>query len=152
MLAVQNEREWRSLCTGVLGQPALAQDERYASSALRNARREELQALLEQAFAPWSAAELAARLDAAGIANARLNSMAEVWQHPQLAARRRWTSIDSPVGPLPALWPPGAVPGEAGPDGALGAVPALGEHSDRLLAELGLTPAAIAELRAAGAV
>lgn len=97
---------------------------------------------------PELAADLVERLDAAGIANARVNSMAEVWAHPQFAARGRWTTIGSPVGPLPALWPPGAEPGE---EGSLGAIPALGEHTEGILAELGVGAAERAALRAASA-
>jgi itaconate CoA-transferase len=149
MLAVQNEREWQAFCSAVLRRPELARDERYADAARRNAARDALQALIDEAFAPLTAAEVVARLDAAGIANARVNTMAEVWQHPQLAARARWTTIGSPVGPLPALWPPGQA---ARGDETLGAIPALGEHSDAILGALGVAADEIAALRAAGAV
>ena len=149
MLAVQNEREWQAFCREVLRRPALADDPRYAGNARRDAARGEVQAFVREAFAPLTAAEVVARLDAAGIANARVNTMAEVWAHPQLAARGRWTTIGSPTGPLPALWPPGAAPDE---DGALGAIPALGEHTEAILAELGVDASTRAALRAAGAV
>jgi itaconate CoA-transferase len=133
----------------VLRRPELAADERYAGNHRRDAARAEVQALVaREAFAPLTAAEVVARLDAAGIANARVDSMAEVWAHPQLAARGRWTTIGSPVGPLPALWPPGAEPGE---EGSLGAIPALGEHTEAILGELGVGAAERAALRAAGA-
>jgi crotonobetainyl-CoA:carnitine CoA-transferase CaiB-like acyl-CoA transferase len=145
MLAVQNEREWQAFCTEVLRQPALARDERYASAARRDAARAAVHALIHEAFATLTAAEVVARLDKAGIANARVNTLAEVWQHPQLAARGRWTSIGSPVGPLPALWPPGSMPTEGD---ALGAVPALGEHTETILHELGVSPDEVARLRA----
>lgn len=148
LLAVQNEREWQAFCRDVLRRPGLAGDPRYAGGERRNAARAEVHALIDEAFAALTAAEIVARLDAAGIANARVNTMAEVWQHPQLAARGRWTTVGSPVGPLPALWPPGQGPG----DERLGAVPALGEHSDAILRELGVGDDELAALRAAHAV
>jgi itaconate CoA-transferase len=149
MLAVQNEREWQAFCCDVLRRPELASDERYADGARRNAARAEVHALIDQTFAPLTAAEVVTRLDAAGIANARVNTMAEVWQHPQLAARGRWTTIGSPVGPLPALWPPGQTPCATD---ALGALPTLGEHTDAILRELGVGDQELATLRAAHAV
>jgi crotonobetainyl-CoA:carnitine CoA-transferase CaiB-like acyl-CoA transferase len=148
MLAVQNEREWQAFCREVLRRPELAADARYAGNARRDAARAEVEAAVREAFAPLTAAEVVARLDDAGIANARVNTMAEVWAHPQLAARGRWTSIGSPVGPLPALWPPGADPAD---EGLLGAIPALGEHTEAILGELGVDAAERAALRAAGA-
>jgi itaconate CoA-transferase len=149
MLAVQNEREWRAFCLEVLRRPDLADAERFAGVDRRRAARNELQRVIDDAFASLGADELVARLDAAGIANARMNSMAEVWSHRQLAARGRWTTVGSPVGELPALWPPGATPNEGA---ALGAVPGLGEHTDAVLGTLGLTAGEIARLRADGAI
>ncbi len=96
-----------------------------------------------------TAAQVVARLDGAQIANARVNTMAEVWKHPQLQARGRWTQIATPAGPVPALLPPGA--SDAG-DARMDPVPALGANTDALLAELGLDPAAIACLHEQGAV
>ncbi|MFY9510102.1 MAG: CaiB/BaiF CoA-transferase family protein [Rubrivivax sp.] len=134
MLGLQNEREWLVFCEQVLQQPALAAEARFASNARRNAAREALRALIVQAFAVLSAAEVVARLDAAGIANAQVNTMADVWAHAQLQARGRWTEVDSPAGPLPALRPPGR------DDARMGAVPALGQHTAAILAELGFEP------------
>jgi itaconate CoA-transferase len=149
MLGLQNEREWTAFCEQVLQQPALATDPRFAGNARRSAERVALRALIVDAFAALTAAEVAARLDAAQIANAQVNAMHELWQHPQLAARGRWREVGSPAGPLPVMLPPGSW--DDG-DPRLDPVPALGEHTDAILVELGLDGAAIAALRADGAV
>ncbi len=149
MLGLQNEREWQLFCEHVLGQPELATDARFATNAARNAAREALREIVVAAFAGLTAAQVVARLDAAQIANARVNGMAELWAHPQLQARGRWVDVDTPAGPVPALLPPGI--GDAGQAG-MGAVPGVGQHTDALLAEVGLGPAEVDRLRAAGAV
>jgi itaconate CoA-transferase len=149
MLGLQNEREWAQFCDKVLHQPALARDERFAGNALRLANRDALRAIIDQVFAGLSAEQLTARLDDAQVANARVNDLAGLWKHPQLAARSRWREVGSPAGPLPALLPPGSW--DDG-DPALGPVPALGQHTDAILAELGVDAAAIAALRAAQAI
>jgi len=149
MLAIQNEREWTRFCDKVLQRPELAADPRYASTARRNTARAELASLITEAFSTLNAAQLVERLDAAQIANARVNNMHEVWQHPQLRARHRWTEVDSPAGRLPALLPPGMPAGTAS---RMDAVPALGQHTDTILGELGYNHAAIARLRSEAAV
>ncbi len=149
MLGLQNEREWQLFCERVLCRPELATDPRYGSNSKRNAAREEVHALIGAAFATLSAAQVVARLDAAGIANARMNDMREVWAHPQLAARGRWTEVASPAGPIPALLPPGL---PEGCEPRMEAVPALGQHSEAILRELGYTAEAIAGLRASGCI
>ena len=150
MLGLQNEREWRAFCDQVLGQPALADDPRFDSNSARNARRDELRALILQAFAALTAEQLMRRLDDAQIANAQVNTMQQFWQHPQLAARQRWRQVGSPVGPIPALLPPG--PWDDGEGPRMDPVPALGEHTDALLAELGYGADDRAVLRAAQAI
>ncbi len=117
MLGLQNEREWVTFCTQVLGQPALATDERFASNSKRTVARDALRAIIVAAFASLTAAEVVERLDAAGIANARMNDMREVWAHPQLAARHRWVEVGTPAGPVPALVPPGVAPDAHAADG-----------------------------------
>ena len=149
MLGLQNEREWQVFCARVLQQPALASDERFASNARRVAAREALRAIIVEAFASLTAEQVVSRLDAAQIANARVNAMADVWTHPQLVARERWRQVATPAGPVPALLPPGAEPDD---DTPMGAVPALGQHTEAVLAELGLPADEIARLRADGAV
>jgi crotonobetainyl-CoA:carnitine CoA-transferase CaiB-like acyl-CoA transferase len=149
MLGLQNEREWVIFCGEVLGQPELAADERFASNSKRTVARDELRRIIVAAFAPLTAAQVIARLDAAGIANARMNDMHEVWAHPQLAARRRWVEVGTPAGPVPALVPPGVAP-DASP--RMDPVPALGEHTAGILRELGYDDAAIARLAAERAI
>ncbi|KJK25654.1 CoA-transferase [Burkholderiaceae bacterium 16] len=146
MLGLQNEREWNTFCERVLEDPALATHPDYADNTLRSANRAALRARIVEAFAALSAEQVTARLEAAGIANARVNTMADVWAHPQLAARGRWRQVDTPAGPVPALLPPGVQEARMDP------VPAVGEHTDAVLAELGLTPAQVAALHGAGAV
>jgi itaconate CoA-transferase len=149
MLGLQNEREWQAFCGQVLRQPALAADARYASNAARSVAREALREVIVAAFAAMSADELVQRLEDAGIASARVNTLAEVWAHPQLLARGRWVEIDTPVGPVPAALPPGAADAAAV---RMGPVPALGEHGEALLRELGYDEEAIAGLRRDGAI
>ncbi len=143
MLGLQNEREWKLFCEQVLLQPALAADARFDSNARRNANREELRALILGVFNALDAAQVVQRLDAAGIANARVNDMAGLWTHPQLAARQSWCSVDTPAGPVQALLPPGA---NSAFDYRMEAVPAVGEHSAAILAELGWSAERIAAL------
>lgn len=134
MLGLQNEREWKLFCEQVLLQPALASDARFDSNARRNAHREELQGLILSVFAGLDAQKVVQRLEQAGIANARVNDMAGLWAHPQLAARQRWCSVGTPAGPVQALLPPGA---NSAFDYRMDAVPSVGEHSAAILAELG---------------
>jgi crotonobetainyl-CoA:carnitine CoA-transferase CaiB-like acyl-CoA transferase len=105
MLGLQNEREWKIFCEAVLERPELATDPRFDTNVRRVANREALTTLIIEGFTRLTAAEAMARLDSAGIANARVNDVHELWAHPQLAARSRWRTIGSPVGPLPALPP-----------------------------------------------
>ncbi|WP_186123116.1 CaiB/BaiF CoA transferase family protein [Burkholderia gladioli] len=149
ILGLQNEREWQSFCEAVIRQPALAEDERFSSNSRRVANRAELSALIEQAFAALSAREVLDRLDTARIANAQMNDMQAVWRHAQLAARQRWTMVGTPAGEIPALLPPGLSAADAP---RMDPVPALGEHTDAILAELGYDAAGIARLHGSGAV
>ena len=144
MLGLQNEREWVIFCEKVLQQPAVATDTRFNSNSARNASRAELRAIIVEAFGKLSAEQVIARLEEAGIANASLNTMADLWQHPQLKARQRWTEVGTPVGAIPALLPPG-LPGNIVP--RMDPVPGLGEHTDAILAELGVDAERIAQLR-----
>ena len=144
MLGLQNEREWAVFCAQVLQQPALATDPRFDANAKRSAARAEVKALIEAAFSRLDAAEVIERLEAAGIANAQVNTMADLWSHPQLAARKRWVQVDTPSGLVPALLPPGA------PDAAdvrMDAIPAVGQHSACILRELGYSDADIEQLK-----
>jgi itaconate CoA-transferase len=149
MLGLQNEREWQEFCAVVLEQPALATDPRFASNAKRVAARETLHTIIVEVFGRLDADQLVARLEKAQIANARVNSMRDVWAHPQLHARRRWKEVDTPAGAVPALLPPG-IPDTFAP--RMDPVPALGEHSARILAELGYSVEEIERLQTERAI
>ena len=125
---------------------AWAADERFSTNARRTLARDSLRALIVEAFAAMTAEQVLARLDGAGIANASVNTMADVWAHPQLLARSRWVEIDTPAGPVPALLPPGCT------EARMDAVPALGQHSAAVLAGLGFDPQQIEALRRDGAI
>ena len=145
MMGIQNEREWAQFCEKVLNRPELARDPRFDSNSRRLASRDELLAIVREVFATMTATELVERLDQASIANARMNEMDEVWTHAQLPARKRWTEMGSPVGAIPVLRPP-ATHSDFEPE--IGAVPAVGEHTATILAEVGLAPSEIERLRA----
>jgi crotonobetainyl-CoA:carnitine CoA-transferase CaiB-like acyl-CoA transferase len=149
MFGIQNEREWAAFCSGVVKQPELAKDPRYDNNTKRTAARAAVVGLIEGVFSQLTADEVVARLDAAGIANARLNSPDEVWAHPQLRARKRWREVGSPAGPIPALLPPATF---AGVEPRMDPIPGIGEHTDRILAELGYGAHEIAELKSGVAV
>jgi len=140
MLGLQNEREWQAFCAKVLQRPELAADPRFDSNARRTAARDALRAIVEQ---------VVARLNEAGIANANMNTMADVWAHPQLQARGRWTEVGTPAGAIPALLPPGMLHGD---EPRIDPVPALGAHTDAILSELGYAQPEIDRLRNEGAL
>ncbi|MGW5601400.1 CaiB/BaiF CoA transferase family protein [Streptomyces rochei] len=146
MMAIQNEREWRGFCARFLERPELAAHPHYATNADRNAHREELGALIAARFAELTGDQALELLGAVPVANARVSTLAEVWDHPQLAARGRRHEVPTPAGPVPAFAPPG--PTGAAP--RMEAVPALGEHTRAVLGELGLSGEEIDALVAAG--
>jgi crotonobetainyl-CoA:carnitine CoA-transferase CaiB-like acyl-CoA transferase len=148
-LGLQNEREWARFCAEVLQRPELAADERFSSNSARVSHQQALDDAIAEAFAGLSADDVVRRLDAAGIANARMNTVREFLVHPQLAARNRWREIDSPVGRLRALVPPLSLDGAAA---VMGAIPALGQHTNDILGELGYDTATIDEWRRGGVV
>ena len=149
MLGLQNEREWAAFCEHVLLQPALATDERFATNARRSAQRDALRQVIVEAFSTLSAEQVVQRLERAQIANAHVNDLAAVWAHPQLQARGRWAEVGSPAGPLPALLPPATASAWTP---RMDPVPALGQHTEALLAELGCSPDEVAALRRDGVV
>ncbi|MBT2369615.1 CoA transferase [Streptomyces sp. ISL-10] len=150
LLSVQNDREWRRLAEQVLERPELALDPGFATNTARTANRKRTDAAVAEALGRLPTREAIDRLEAAGIACARLNTVTDVADHPQLAARDRWREVDSPAGPLRALLPPITLPG--GAPARMGAIPSLGEHTDALLRALGMTDEAAAALRRDGVV
>ncbi|MBK6748381.1 CaiB/BaiF CoA-transferase family protein [Ottowia sp.] len=149
MLGLQNEREWKTFCDAVLQRPEVAGDARFDANAKRNANRVELQALILETFAALTAAQVVERLDAAGIANARVNDMAGLWAHPQLQARGRWRTVATPAGEVPAPLPPGV---NSAFEYRMEAVPAVGQHNAAILAELGWSAEQIDALQAPQAI
>jgi itaconate CoA-transferase len=149
MLGIQNEREWAAFCDQVLGQPELAKDSRYDNNTKRTAARSEVVAMIEKSFSTLTAEQAIEKLEVAGIANARMNTPEEVWNHPQLKARNRWREVDSPVGAIPAPLPPATF---SGTEARMDPIPAVGEHTERILAEIGYTDAEIAALKESAAI
>ncbi|WP_409520377.1 CaiB/BaiF CoA transferase family protein [Pseudomonas sp.] len=147
MLGLQNEREWAAFCEKVLRQPELQADERFSANYRRTANRQSLRDIIAGTFAQLSAEQILERLEDAQIANAKVNDMHGVWAHPQLRARHRWVEVDSPRGKLPALLPPAT---NSAFTARMDPIPALGEHSEAILAELGFTSQAIDQLKQAG--
>ncbi|RAR49197.1 crotonobetainyl-CoA:carnitine CoA-transferase CaiB-like acyl-CoA transferase [Paraburkholderia unamae] len=149
MLGLQNEREWKRFCETVIQQPDLAEDGRFSANSRRVENRAELGRVIEAAFGALTARQVIERLEEAKIASAQMNDMHAVWTHEQLAARQRWTRIATPAGAVDALYPPGV-----GQDDAprMDPVPALGEHTDAILRELGYREDRIETLRQTGAV
>jgi crotonobetainyl-CoA:carnitine CoA-transferase CaiB-like acyl-CoA transferase len=133
----------------VLDQPALAVDPRFSSNASRVEHHDELENIIVGAFAGKTAQQVVESLERAQIANARMNTVDEFLEHPQLAARGKWREVDSPAGPLRALLPPF---GFDDVEPRMGRIPALGEHTDGILTELGFDPDTIAAWRKAGIV
>jgi crotonobetainyl-CoA:carnitine CoA-transferase CaiB-like acyl-CoA transferase len=148
-LGLQNEREWARFCADVLDRPALVSDPRFSSNALRVEHHDELEKIIVGAFADKTAQRVVDKLEAAQIANARMNTVDEFLEHPQLAARGKWQQVDSPVGPLRALVPPY---GFDDVEPKMGRIPALGEHTGKILGELGFDADTITRWRGEGIV
>jgi itaconate CoA-transferase len=149
LLGVQNGREWNRFCADVLGSPALADDARFRTNARRVKNRNALSIVIESVLGPLSTGEIIGRLEAARIAYARLNSVAEYLEHPQLVERDSRRDIGSPAGTLRATVPPVRMEGV---EPTLGDVPALGAHTDAILGELGINRDTIAAWRREGVV
>ena len=149
MLGLQNEREWAAFCSTVLAQPELANDARFTSNSARVANKEALRVLIVTVFASLSRAEVIQRLEDAQIANANVSTMQDVWAHPQLRQRDRWREVDSTAGPIPALIPP-ATSSAFAP--RMDRIPALGENSAAILAELGYDAGTIARWTEQGVI
>ena len=149
MLGLQNEREWVQFCEIVLENSALAKDERFDRNYKRNEKRAELLEIINTCFEKLTVEQVIARLDKAQIANARLNDMEGLWKHEQLKARQRWTEVGTPAGNIPALLPPGL---NDSYDFRMDAIPAVGQHTESILKELGMSDVDISQMRASGAI
>ena len=149
MFGLHNNREWAAFSTTVLGRPALADDARFQSNQLRVQHRAAMNAEIDEVFSGLSATEVIARLEAAQIANACLNTVQQFIDHPQLAGRSAWRRVDSPVGPIPALIPPVRMEDV---EPMMGAIPALGQHRESILAELGFDAATIETWKEEGVI
>jgi itaconate CoA-transferase len=143
-IGLQNEREWKRFCDVVLRRPELFADPRFDRNDKRVQNRAELDQAMREVFSKLTAAEILARLEAAQIANARMNTVQEFVEHPQLKARGRWSTVDTPAGPLPALLPPVTMENV---ETVMKEVPALGQHTEAILAELGFDAATVAGWR-----
>jgi itaconate CoA-transferase len=143
-IGLQNEREWKKFCEVVLQSPQLSADPRFDSNAKRVKNRPQLDLAMREVFGKLSAAEIMARLESAQIANARQNTIQEFMEHPQLKARQRWSTVGSPVGPLPALLPPVTMENV---ETVMKEIPALGQQTDAILSELNFDAETIAGLR-----
>jgi itaconate CoA-transferase len=141
---IQNEREWASFCATVLERPELADDPRFTGSTQRDASRETLTAIIVDVFSRMSDEQIIARLDAAQIANSRLNDMHAFWNHPQLAARERWRDVDSPNGSIRALIPPVNLDDT---EPRMDPIPSVGQHTRAILFELGFDEAFVVRLQ-----
>ncbi len=148
-LAIQNEREWSRFCATVLERAELAVDPRFQNSSRRVQNRVALEQIINEIFQQLTRADVITRLESAQTAYARLNSVQEFVEHPQLAARQRWREIESPAGPLRALIPPATIEGV---ESRMGAVPALGQHTQAILEELGFDAATVAAWKSAGVI
>lgn len=143
MLGIQNEREWHTFCDIVLQQPQLTQMESFINNTQRSKNREQLRQIIIESFGQLTQTQVIERLDQAKIANASVNEIFDVWNHPQLQARQRWLEVDSPIGKIPTLKPVGLKNTD---DFMMKAVPDLGEHSEQILQELGYDTTSIQKL------
>ncbi len=149
MLGLQNEREWVLFCEIVLDNPLLAKDERFDKNFKRNENRADLLAIIDACFSKLTTDQVIAKLDQAQIANARLNDMQGLWSHEQLKARNRWIDVGSPAGPIPAMLPPGL---NDSYQYRMDPIPAVGQHTDSILTEIGIAQSEIEKMRSKGAI
>lgn len=148
-LGIQNEREWERFCETVLGRPEMANDELFTSNSERVENRDVLHQEIEAILERLSSEEAIERLDGAKIANARMRTVRAFLDHPQLEARNRWREVESPVGPLRALVPPATMNGA---EPVMSPIPEVGEHTGKILTELGYDEDAVATLRRSAAI
>ena len=133
VLGTTSDREWQRLAGDLLERPDLAADARYARNTDRVAARAVLDAIVGAWCAERDLADIQRRADAAGIGNARLNTVVDLAGHPQLAERGRWRDVDTSVGPVPAVLPPALARGWTVPRAR---VPTLGADTEAVRREL----------------
>ena len=143
LFGLQNEREWQAFCKLVLQDPELVTDPRFTTNSLRVKNKKALTDCIVSGFSHLSTQQVIERLENAGIANSQMRDMADVWTHPQLKYRERWRQVSTSAGSVPALIPPGGI----GPEPRMDPVPALGEHTSSILAELDYTQEQISALQ-----
>jgi itaconate CoA-transferase len=149
IVGIHNNREWATFCREVLGRPTLADDARFQTNQSRVEHRVAMNAEIDRVLNDLATEQVVERLDAAQIANARINTVEQFISHPQLAGRHAWRQIASPVGPIPALVPPVRMEDvEPRMDG----IPALGEHRESILDELGFDASTIARWKEEGVI
>lgn len=135
MLGMQNEREWGIFCRDILQKPDLVADPKFENTTIRSKNRKELRRIIEDVFEAFSADEMLEKLQKAGIANAKVNTMADLWAHPQLKARGRWAEVETAEGRIPALKPAGAAEGF---EVRMDPIPTVGQHQEAILKEFGI--------------
>jgi itaconate CoA-transferase len=150
MIAVENDGDWARFCQAVLERPDLVVSLRFNSNSNRLRHRDELESIINTILGRLSDAEVVARLERAEVAYGRVRDASELGEHPQLKAMGRWRAVDSPTGPIRALLPPLYV--NPNTEDSLKPIPSVGEHTDAILRELGLSDKEICELRCRGAI
>lgn len=148
-IGIQNEREWREFCSGVLLNREIAADPRFDSNSKRSENRKALRLVISEVFRTLSLEDAIGRLERAGIAHSRMNSVEDLLSHPQHTGRGRVRNVASPAGPLQALVPAILLDGA---EPRMDEIPSLGQHTDAILAELGYTPQQIERFRQDGVI
>jgi itaconate CoA-transferase len=149
ILAVQTAAEWKRFCVSVLERDDLADDPAFATNESRLANQADLNRAIEDCIGSITSAELIERLESANLASARFNGVQGLLDHPQLESRVRWRDVESPVGAIRSILPPINL-GSHAP--VMGPIPAIGEHTNSVLGEVGLSPTEITDLRETGVI
>ena len=146
---IQNQREWEAFCAQVLQRPEVATDSRFATNDDRHLHRSDLAVVIEEVFETLSVSDVARLLDKAGIANGRVNNIADVIDHPNLVERDRWRTVESAGELIRTLRPPAIMHGH---DEPMGPIPSVGQHTADILRELGYSDDRISDLVASGSI
>jgi itaconate CoA-transferase len=146
-LGIQNEREWKKFCEEVLRLESMAEEERFRTNTKRVENAEDLYAEIERVFSGLPSGEVIGRLEAASVASARIRTVRQFLDHPQLEGRDRWREFGSPAGPMRGLRPPATFEGT---EPVMAPIPAVGEHTESILREFGYDEAGISSLKQNG--